>query len=153
MSPNFLYHSWHLTTAPTQVKQNKTPIISLCRSTPFSLFLTLPPFVAAVIPWWWYLGQVGLTQQKHSFLSQFSLTSLTKMGKKKNPFWVWLTHGLIRKYMWNSRVDLAVNIWFWSNFVFRIKNKRFIFEKFGLKWGLRVQMGKFVSCLKDKFDL
>ena len=37
--------------------------------------------------------------------------------------------------------------------MFRIKNKRFIFEKLGLKWGLRVQMGKFVSCLKDKFDL
>ena len=40
---------------------------------------------------------------------------------------------------------------------FRVKNyqgkkKIFIFEKFGLKWGLRVHIDQFVSCLKDKFD-
>ena len=113
---------------PTQVKQNKIPTISLRRSTTLtlSLFLTSPPFVAAIIFWQWYLGQVGSTQQKHSFLTSSSLKSLTKMGKqKKYSFWLWLTHGLIGKYMWNSWVDLDVNIWFGSNFVFRtIKVKR-----------------------------
>ena len=126
MSPNSLNHSWHLTT--TQVKQNKIPTISLCRSTTLSLslsfslhhYLSPPSFLGSDT-------SIKLTQfSKNTLFSlHLVLNLLQKWENKKYSFWLWLTHGLIGKYMWNSWVDLAVNIWFGSNFVFRtIKVKR-----------------------------
>ena len=152
MSPNFLYHSWHLSTAPTQVKQNKTKQNPNHFSLPVHPSLSFSPHHHLLPPS--FLDSdtsVRLAQlSKNTLFSLHLVLNLLQIWEnKKYSFWVWLTHGLIGKYMWNSWVDLAVNNRFGSNFMFRTKNKRFIFEKFGLKWGLWVQMGKFVSCLKD----
>ena len=136
-----LSHSWHLTTNPTQVKpkkKKKIPTISLCQSTTLSLSLSFslhhhlspPSFLGGDT-----LIELAQLRKNTPFSLHLVLNLLQKWENKKYSFWLWLTHGLIRKYMWNSWADLAVNIWFGSNFVLRtIKVKRKYLYLRSLAW-------------------
>ena len=88
-SSNFIYHYWRLITAPIQVKQSKTPTISLCRSTSLSLSHTLNHHLSPPASFLGYDTSVKLAQLSKNthFSRHFVLNLLQKWENKKYSFW------------------------------------------------------------------